>query len=143
FVVRNFNEKFNWFNVNQTLLDSMSDISLGIFLSMAMISLKLWELFELAIPLLIILSVLLAFTLIFVYFVVFTILGKDFDSAVMCAGLIGHGLGATPNAIANMESVSEKYGVSRVAFLIVPIVGGFLQDLFLVPVNVFLINLFG
>lgn len=143
FTVRNLNEKYEWFQVNQVLLDKMSDLSLGIFLAMAMISLNLWELFDLAIPLLIILTLELILTLLFIYYIAFRILGKDFDSAVMCAGLTGHALGATPTGMANMESVSSKYGVSRLAFLIVPIVGGFLQDMFLVPINVLLINLFG
>ena len=142
-VVRNLNEKFHWFKVNEDILNFMSEVSLGIFLSMAMISLNLWQLFDLAIPMLIILMLLLVITLAFVYYIVFRVLGGDFHAAVMCAGLTGHGLGATPNGIANMDSVSETYGVSRLAFLIVPIVGGFLQDMFLVPINVFMINLLG
>lgn len=143
FIVRNTNDKFNLFEFNQSILDKMSTISLSIFLSMAMISLKLWELLDLAIPLIIILAIVTTLTIIFIYFVVFRVLGKDYDAAVMCAGLVGHGLGATPTGIANMESVSEKHGTSKLAFLIVPIVGGFLQDMFIVPVTVFLINVFG
>lgn len=143
FIARNLNERIHFININDAILDKMSAISLGIFLSMVMISLHLWELFALALPMMIILGIELVFTLLFIYFVVFRVMGKDFDSAVMCSGLTGHGLGATPNGIANMESMSEKYGVSKLAFLIVPIVGGFLQDIFLVPINVFLINWLG
>lgn len=143
FVVRNINEKLHLLTLNDKILHVMEELSLGIFLSMAMISLKLWELVELAIPMVIILVLELTAVLAFIYFLVFRLLGKDYEAAACCAGLCGHGFGATPNGIANLGSVSEQFGYPAMAFLIVPIVGGFLQDIFLVPVNVFLINLFG
>ena len=142
-LMRNILEIKPIIKINQAMIDKIGEISLGIFLSMALISLNLWELFDLAIPMLVILALDVIVILSFIYFVVFRVLGKNFDAAVMCAGMTGHAFGATPNGIANMESVSEKYGISRVAFLIVPIVGGFLQDLILVPFNIYLINLLG
>lgn len=143
FVVRNVNEKFHFLVPNDKILHIMEELSLGIFLSMAMISLKLWELVELAVPMVIILILELTAVLAFIYLLVFRLLGRDYEAAACCAGLCGHSFGATPNGIANLKSVSEQFGYPAMAFLIVPIVGGFLQDIFLVPVNVFLINLFG
>ncbi len=142
-IVRNILDVKPFLEIDQRIVDKISEISLGLFLAMALVSLNLWELFDLALPMLIILSLEVVFTLSFIYFIVFYCLGRNFDAAVMCAGFTGHSFGATPNGIANMESVSEKYGISRLAFLIVPLVGGFLQDLILVPVNVFLINYLG
>nr|WP_245641299.1 sodium/glutamate symporter [Thermovenabulum gondwanense] len=99
----------------------MSDFSLGIFLSMAMMSLKIWELASLALPLVIILVVQTIFILLYAAFLLFPLIGRNYDAAVMCSGLVGHGLGATPNALANMNAVCERYGVvSKKAFLIVP-----------------------
>ena len=143
FVVRNVNEKFHFLVPNDKILHIMEELSLGIFLSMAMISLKLWELVKLAVPMVIILILELTAVLAFIYLLVFRLLGRDYEAAACCAGLCGHSFGATPNGIANLKSVSEQFGYPAMAFLIVPIVGGFLQDIFLVPVNVFLINLFG
>lgn len=140
FLVRNVNDKVSLFHVNEKILSVMEELSLGIFLTMAMISLKLWELASLAVPMLVILLIETAAVLLFIYFVVFRLMGKDYNAAACCAGLCGHGFGATPNGIANLGSVSERFGYPKLAFLIVPIVGGFLQDIFLVPVNVFLIN---
>ena len=94
-----------------------------------MISLKLWELFDLAIPLLVLLTAQTVFMLLFARFIVFNALGKDYDAAVMSAGFCGFGLGATPNAMANMKAVCAKYGYSFRAFMIVPIVGCFFADM--------------
>ena len=76
------------------------------------------------------------------YFVVFRILGKNYDAAVMCAGLCGHGLGATPSAIVNMTAVCERYGMSSRAFMIVPIVGAFLVDIIYQPQTLTFIKFF-
>ncbi len=141
FIVRNINEKAHLFTINERILNAMEDFSLGIFLTMAMISLKLWELASLAIPMLVILLIETIIVLLFIYFIVFRFLGKDYNAAACCAGLCGHGFGATPNGIANLVSVSERFGYPKLAFIIVPIVGGFLQDIFLVPVSIFLINM--
>lgn len=143
FLVCNLNDHFRWFRVNDRVLHGMEELSLGIFLSMAMISLELWQLVDLAIPMLVILFMELVMIVAYLYFVVFRCMGRDYEAAACCAGLCGHGFGATPNGIANLGSVSERFGYPTLAFLIVPIVGGFLQDIFLVPVCVMLINLFG
>ena len=76
------------------------------------------------------------------YFVVFRILGSNYDAAVMCAGLCGHGLGATPSAIVNMTAVKDRYGMSRKAFMIVPIVGAFLVDIIYQPQTIAFIKFF-
>ena len=82
------------------------------------------------------------FIVLYCIFVVFRLCGKDFDAAVMVSGLMGHGLGATPNAVANMASVTEQLGPSSKAFLIVPLVGAFLVDIVHIPNIVFFMNLF-
>lgn len=113
--------------------DTGSHESLGLYLSMALLTLKLWELVELALPLLALLCVQTIVLLILTYYVLFRILGKNYDAAVMSAGLIGHDLGSTPTAVANMTTIHAKYGVSRKALIIVPIIGAFLIDVFYQP----------
>src|SRR5699024_1633614 len=125
--IRNMNDKVNLIHIDLNLNDKFSDIALGIFLSMALMTLPLWELVDLAIPILGIFIVEVFIVVLFVYFIVFRLLGSNYDAAVMCGGLIGHGLGATPNAIANMDAIAEKHGRSKIAFIIVPAVGGFMQ----------------
>ena len=99
------------------------------FLAMALISLKLWELTDLAGPVLIILAVQTVVMICFAYFVTFKIMGSNYDSAVLAAGHCGFGMGATPTAVANMQSITDRYGASHKAFLIVPMVGAFFVDI--------------
>lgn len=141
-IVRNFNEKFKWFHYDKKFFDKFGQITLDIFLSIAMMSIKLHLLLGLVGGLLIIVCVQVIFMAIYVYVVVFNVLGKNYDAAVMCAGLCGHGLGATPTAMANMEAVTNQYGFSKTAFIIVPIVGAFMSDLVWQPLNIMLINIF-
>lgn len=141
-IFRNINDKINLVKLDYYTIDLMSNVSLGIFLSMALMTLKLWELSGLAGPLLVILMAQVVFIILYTIFIVFRFLGKDFDAAVMAAGMAGHGLGATPNAMANMGSVTEKYGPSPKAFLIVPLVGAFLIDLIGIPNIVWFMNMF-
>ena len=142
-IFRNINDKTHTFKLNSKIIGLMSDISIGMFLSMAMMNLKIWELADLAIPLVVILVVQVTCLILLVYFVLFRLLGKDYDAAVMCAGAMGHGLGATPNAVANMGAVSEHYGIrSNKAFLIVPLCGAVLIDLVGIPCIVFFIGAF-
>lgn len=108
---------------------SVGNISLSVFLGMAMISLKLWELQSLALPLVVMLLSQVVMMALFVWFVAFPMLGRDYDSAVLCAGMCGFGLGATPNAMANMSAVCFKYYYTVRPFLIVPIVGAMFVDL--------------
>lgn len=108
---------------------SVGNICLSMFLGMAMISLKLWELQSLAVPLILILFCQIVMIALFACFVAFRVLGKDYDAAVLVAGICGFGLGATPNAMANMSAVCYKYHYTVKPFLIVPIVGGMFNDI--------------
>ena len=117
---------------------SVGNICLSLFLGMAMISLKLWELQSLALSLIVILVAQVAMMDFFVYFVAFPLLGRSYDAAVLCAGICGFGLGATPNAMANMSAVCYKYRYTVKPFLIVPIIGAMFADL----INTGMITLF-
>ena len=117
---------------------SVGNICLSLFLGMAMISLKLWELQSLALPLIIILVSQVLMMALFAFFVAFPLLGRDYDAAVLCAGICGFGLGATPNAMANMSAVCYKYRYTVKPFLIVPIIGAMFADL----INTGMITLF-
>lgn len=108
---------------------SVGNICLSLFLGMAMISLKLWELESLALPLITILSAQIVAIALLTYYIAFPILGHDYDAAVLVAGICGFGLGATPNAMANMSAVCYKYHYSIKPFLIVPIIGAMFVDL--------------
>jgi len=117
---------------------SVGNICLSLFLGMAMISLKLWELQSLALPLIVILVSQVLMMALFAYMVAFPLLGRDYDAAVLCAGMCGFGLGATPNAMANMSAVCYKYRYTVKPFLIVPIIGAMFADL----INTGIISLF-
>ena len=117
---------------------SVGNICLSLFLGMAMISLKLWELQSLALPLILILVSQVAMVDFFAYFIAFPLLGRNYDAAVLCAGICGFGLGATPNAMANMSAVCYKYRYTVKPFLIVPIIGAMFADL----INTGMITLF-
>jgi ESS family glutamate:Na+ symporter len=117
---------------------SVGNISLSMFLGMAMISLRLWELQSLALPLIVILAFQVLMMALFVYWVAFPLLGRNYDAAVLCAGMCGFGLGATPNAMANMSAVCYKYRYTVKPFLIVPIIGAMFADL----INTGMITLF-
>jgi len=117
---------------------SVGNICLSMFLGMAMISLRLWELQNLALPLVLILVSQVLLMGFFAYMVAFPLLGRNYDAAVLCAGLCGFGLGATPNAMANMSAVCYKYRYTVKPFLIVPIIGAMFADL----INTGMITLF-
>ncbi|HSQ89439.1 sodium/glutamate symporter [Romboutsia sp.] len=140
-IFRNLNDKINFFELDFNLLHLLSEISLGIFLTMALMSIDLLKLSSLFGPIIIIVISQAIFIVLFAIFVVFRALGKNLDAAIMVSGLIGHGLGATPIALANMNSVSEIYGSSEKAFLIVPLVAAFLLDVFTMPCIIFFINI--
>ncbi|WP_318614876.1 sodium/glutamate symporter [Sporosarcina sp. YIM B06819] len=141
-LARNIVDRMNPDLIDMKGISLIGDVSLGIFLSMALMSIKLWEVAGLALPLLVIVFIQVVFIVLFSIFVLFRLLGKDYDAAIMVAGFTGHGLGATPNAMANMAAVTERFGPSRKAFLIVPIVGAFLIDVFAMPIIITTINLF-
>ncbi len=117
------------FDMFDRAIDVIGNASLSLFLAMALLSLKLWELTELAGPVLIILLVQTVIMIGYVYFVTFKVMGKDYDAAVLAAGHCGFGMGATPTAIANMQAVTDRYLPSPKAFLIVPMVGAFFVDI--------------
>lgn len=128
-IIRNVSEFAGLNIVDLKINDQIGDISLGIFLSLALMSIQLTEIYSLAIPLIIIVLIQVVFMVLFSIFVLFRGLGKDYDAAVMVGGFIGHGLGATPNAMANLDVITKKYVSSPKAYLVVPIVGAFLIDL--------------
>ena len=120
---------------------SVGNICLSLFLGMAMISLKLWELQSLALPLIVILVSQVLMMALFAYFVAFPLLGRDYDAAVLCAGMCGFGLGATPNAMANMSAVCYKYRYTVKPLLIVPIIGAMFADLINTGIITIFLNL--
>jgi ESS family glutamate:Na+ symporter len=120
---------------------SVGNICLSMFLGMSMISLKLWELQSLALPLVVILFSQVVLMALFAYAVAFPLLGRDYDAAVLCAGMCGFGLGATPNAMANMSAVCYKYRYTVKPFLIVPIIGAMFADLINTGIITFFLNI--
>lgn len=141
-IVRNVNEKLHWYKFSFPLVDGIGDVMLSLYLAIALMSLKLWELAGLIGGVLVVVLCQVLFMALIAYFVVFRLLGKNYDAAVMCAGLCGHGLGATPSAIVNMTAVKDQYGMSRRAFMIVPIVGAFLVDIIYQPQTIAFIKFF-
>lgn len=124
-------------------IDVFGNTALALYLAMALVSLKLWQLADLAIPMIILLIAQSIAMWLFAVYVSFRIMGKNYDSAVLAAGLCGFGMGATPNAIANMQAITHMYGPSHKAFLIVPLVGAFFIDLVNVIVIQGILQLFG
>ena len=125
------------YEVKAKAVDTIGTISLSLFLAMALMSLRLWQLVNLAGPLLAVLLAQLTLVMMFAYHVTFRVMGGDFDAAVMAAGQCGFGMGATPTAVANMEAVVAQNGPAPVAFLVVPLVGAFFIDI----TNVFAIQM--
>ena len=128
-VLRNVLTNVFRFNMFDRAIDVFGNASLSLFLAMALLDLKLWQLTALALPVTIILLVQTVVMALYATFVTYTLMGRDYDAAVLAAGHCGFGLGATPTAVANMQSVTERFGPSHKAFLIVPMVGAFLVDL--------------
>jgi ESS family glutamate:Na+ symporter len=141
-ILRNINEKANFYRFDFTLVDEIGNVMLNLYLSLALMTLKLWELSGLIGGVFVVLFAQVVLLALLGYFVVFRILGKNYDAAVMVSGLAGHGLGATPSAIVNMTAVNEKYGMSRKAMMIVPIVGAFLVDIIYQPQTIWFIKTF-
>jgi glutamate:Na+ symporter, ESS family len=127
-VIRNGNELGGWLKIDQRVVDDLGTIALSLFLTMALMALRLWELFDLAVPMLVILAVQVSMMAAFAWFVTFRLMGRDYDAAVMAGGHCGFGLGATPNAVANMEALTARFGPAPRAFLVVPMVGAFFID---------------
>lgn len=128
-VIRNTLDYVFRFKVFDRAIDVFGNAALSIYLAIALLSLKLWELADLAGPLVIILAAQTVVMLAYVALVTFRVMGRDYDAAVLCAGNCGFGMGATPTAVANMQAITNQYGPSHKAFLIVPMVGAFFIDL--------------
>ena len=111
-------------------ISTIGSFSLSLFLGLAMMGLKLWQLAELALPMIVMLAAQTVLMAVFASFVVFNLLGKNYDAAVMTSGFCGFGMGATPNAMANMRALVERYGAAPRAFFIVPLVGSLFVDFF-------------
>ena len=111
-------------------ISTIGSFSLSLFLGLAMMGLKLWQLAELALPMIVMLAAQTILMAIFSYFVVFNLLGKNYDASVMTSGFCGFGMGATPNAMANMQAITAKYGPAPTAYFVVPLVGSLFIDFF-------------
>lgn len=137
-ILRNGLSALGLYQVFEREVSVLGNVSLSLFLAIALMSLKLWDLAALALPFFFILSVQTLVMALFAIFVTFRVMGKNYDAAVLAAGHCGFGLGATPTAIANMQAVTQRYGPSHIAFLVVPMVGAFFIDI----INVIVIKLY-
>ncbi|KAB0497784.1 sodium/glutamate symporter [Pseudomonas vancouverensis] len=137
-LLRNGLSALGLYQVFEREVSVLGNVSLSLFLAIALMSLKLWDLAALALPIFIILAVQALFMALFAIFVTFRVMGSNYDAAVLAAGHCGFGLGATPTAIANMQAVTQRFGPSPIAFLVVPMVGAFFIDI----INVIVIKLY-
>ncbi|WP_419712581.1 sodium/glutamate symporter [Pseudomonas sp. NFX224] len=137
-LLRNSLSALGLYQVFEREVSVLGNVSLSLFLAIALMSLKLWDLAALALPFFIILAAQTLVMALFAIFVTFRVMGSNYDAAVLAAGHCGFGLGATPTAIANMQAVTQRYGPSQIAFLVVPMVGAFFIDI----INVIVIKLY-
>jgi ESS family glutamate:Na+ symporter len=127
-VVRNVDERTGWFRLNERAVGAIATVSLALFLVIALMSLELWKIAGLALPMLVILCAQVLVTVAYAVFVTFVLMGRDYEAAVTAGGHIGFGLGITANAVANMETLVERYAPAPRSFLVVPVVGAFFID---------------
>jgi glutamate:Na+ symporter, ESS family len=137
-VLRNLDDRTGWFRIDQRAMEFVGNLALNIFLVVALMNLKLWELAHLALPLTVILLVQVLIVLLFAVTASFRLMGRDYDSAVMASGFVGFVLGTTANAVANMRALVARFGPAPRAFLVVPLVGAFFIDF----TNALIITLF-
>ena len=137
-LLRNGLTLLRWHEVGEREVSLLGNVSLSLFLAIALMSLRLWELAALALPMLVLLAAQTLAMALYAYFVTFRVMGRNYDAAVLAAGHCGFGLGATPTAIANMQAVTQRFGPSHMAFLVVPMVGAFFIDL----LNAIIIKIF-
>ncbi|WP_339480844.1 sodium/glutamate symporter [Pseudomonas sivasensis] len=128
-VLRNGLSALGWHQVFEREVSVLGNVSLSLFLAIALMSLKLWDLAALALPIVILLAAQALLMALFAIFITFRVMGSNYDAAVLAAGHCGFGLGATPTAIANMQAVTQRFGPSQIAFLVVPMVGAFFIDI--------------
>lgn len=115
-------------SIDEKEIETLGGLSLSFFLTMALMGLKLWQLFDLALPLLVMLIAQVILVGLFAYFISFRIMGKNYEGAVFASATCGFGMGATPNAIANMDELTNRYGFVHTPYFVVPIVGGLFID---------------
>ena len=127
-IARNVDDRYRWFKINTRAIELIGMIALAFFLVIVLMNLKLWELAGLALPMLVILVVQVIVMIVYAVLVTFVLMGRDYEAAVTTSGHIGFGLGTTPNAVANMEALTERYAPAPRSFLIVPVVGAFFID---------------
>ena len=137
-IIRNIADFTKVYKVYQRESEVLGNLGLTIFLTCALMSLKLWQLSDLAIPLIVLLLSQAVFMAIFAYFIIYRVMGKNYEAAVMTSGACGFGLGATPNAIANMTAMTELFGPAPTAFFVIPLIGSLIID----PVNASIILTF-
>ena len=137
-ILRNSLSAMGFYTVFERAVSVLGNVSLALFLAMALMTLRLWELSALALPILGLLFGQMLLMIAYAIFVTFPVLGRNYDAAVIAAGHCGFGLGATPTAIANMQALTNRFGPSKLAFLIVPMVGAFFIDI----ANAIVIKLF-
>ncbi len=142
-ILRNVLESIFKVNIFDRAIDVFGNASLSLYLAMALLSLKLWQLADLAGPLMVILGAQTLTMAFYAAFVTFRLMGKNYDAAVLAAGHCGFGMGATPTAVANMQAITNMYGPSYKAFLIVPLCGAFFVDLINVAVIQSILKFFG
>ena len=126
--MRNIGEYGGKIHIHMGEINDIGGICLSLFLGIAMITLQLWQLAELALPMIILLLAQVVLMAMFSYFLVYNVMGRDYDAAVLAAGTCGFGMGATPNAMANMQALTEKFVPSIKAYMLVPIVGSMFAD---------------
>lgn len=140
-LMRNICEYTKITTIHMGEINDLGGICLSLFLGMAMITLKLWELASLAMPLVILLTAQVILIIIFTYIIEYNIMGHDYDAAILVAGTCGFGMGATPNAMANMQAVCDRYAPSVKAYLLIPLVGSLFADFLNSLVITFFINI--
>ena len=140
-LMRNICEYTGIATIHMGEINDLGGISLSLFLGMAMITLRLWELASLALPLVILLAAQVLLIIIFTYVIEFNIMGRDYDAAILVSGTCGFGTGDTPNAMANMQAVCDQYVPSIKAYLLIPLVGSLFADFLNSLVITFFINL--
>jgi ESS family glutamate:Na+ symporter len=139
-ILRNVDDLTGRLKLDVPAMEFAGNVALNIFLVVALMDLKLWQIADLALPLVVILAAQVAVVVLFALTVCFYLMGRDYDSAVMSAGFIGFVLGTTANAVANMQALVRRFGAAPRAFLIVPLVGAFFIDFTNAIIITFFVN---
>ena len=141
-IIKNISD-FKGFEIEDKEIETLGGISLSFYLSLALMGLKLWELFDLALPMIVMLISQTILMGIFAFVIVFKTMGKNYEAAVFSSAICGFGMGSTANAIANMDALTNKYGFSQTPYFVVPIVGGLFIDFINSAIITLFINIFG